>query len=56
MTGRGVVVSILDDGLEYTHPDLKRNYDYRASHDYNSNDNDPFPRYSADNINKHGTR
>ena len=24
--GRGVVVSILDDGLEYTHPDLHDNY------------------------------
>ena len=24
--GRGVVVSILDDGLEYTHPDLRDNY------------------------------
>ena len=24
--GRGGVVSILDDGLEYTHPDLKDNY------------------------------
>ena len=25
-TGRGIVVSILDDGLEYTHPDLQHNY------------------------------
>ncbi len=24
--GRGVVVSILDDGLEHTHPDLRDNY------------------------------
>lgn len=24
--GRGAVVSILDDGIEYTHPDLKENY------------------------------
>ena len=24
--GRGVVVSILDDGIEKDHPDLKRNY------------------------------
>lgn len=24
--GRGSVVSILDDGIEHTHPDLKKNY------------------------------
>ena len=26
ITGRGAVVSILDDGIEYTHPDLQANY------------------------------
>ena len=56
VTGQGVVVSILDDGLEHSHPDLIRNYDSLASYDYNSGDNDPAPRYSQDNINKHGTR
>ena len=25
-TGKGVVVSILDDGIETNHPDLARNY------------------------------
>ncbi len=25
-TGLGVVVSILDDGIELNHPDLKQNY------------------------------
>ena len=26
VTGKGVVISILDDGIEHTHPDLKDNY------------------------------
>lgn len=25
-TGKGVVVTILDDGIEKDHPDLKKNY------------------------------
>ncbi|EGD72409.1 protease PC6 isoform A [Salpingoeca rosetta] len=55
ITGKGVVVTIVDDGIEYTHPDLKANYDPKASTDINGNDDDPFPdeRYP---INKHGTR
>ncbi|XP_058630422.1 proprotein convertase subtilisin/kexin type 5 [Onychostoma macrolepis] len=55
-TGKGVVVSILDDGIEKQHPDLKQNYDARASYDVNDNDPDPTPRYDATNENKHGTR
>ena len=30
-SGKGVVVSIIDDGIEYTHDDLKKNYDPKAS-------------------------
>ena len=56
ISGRGVVVTILDDGIEYTHPDLKKNYYAKASYDFNSHDDDPFPKYTRDNINKHGTR
>ncbi|VDM32584.1 unnamed protein product [Hydatigera taeniaeformis] len=57
--GQGVVVTILDDGLETDHPDLKPNYDKRASFDVNSNDENPDPRYverDFRNINRHGTR
>nr|P29145.1 RecName: Full=PC3-like endoprotease variant B; AltName: Full=SPC3; Flags: Precursor [Hydra vulgaris]AAA29215.1 Kex2-like endoprotease [Hydra vulgaris] len=55
ITGRGIVISVLDDGLDWTHPDLEANYDQTASIVLNDNDNDPMPRDSdADNC--HGTR
>ena len=53
-SGRGVVVTILDDGVEHNHPDLSGNYDKEASIDLNDNDDDPFPRYDFANSNKHG--
>ncbi|KAL1138014.1 hypothetical protein AAG570_009709 [Ranatra chinensis] len=53
-TGKGVVVSILDDGIQTNHPDLIDNYDSKASWDINDNDDDPMPRDNEDN--KHGTR
>lgn len=56
ITGKGVVVTILDDGIEHNHTDLIRNYDPDASWDVNGEDGDPFPRYDPTNENKHGTR
>lgn len=53
-TGKGVVVSILDDGIQTNHPDLAQNYDPDASYDINGNDSDPMPQDNGDN--KHGTR
>ncbi|KAK9878880.1 hypothetical protein WA026_003709 [Henosepilachna vigintioctopunctata] len=53
-TGKGVVVSILDDGIQTNHPDLSQNYDPAASTDINGNDDDPMPQDNGDN--KHGTR
>ncbi|XP_072702025.1 proprotein convertase subtilisin/kexin type 4 isoform X4 [Ciconia boyciana] len=47
-TGLGVVLTVLDDGIEKDHPELSANYDPLASYDFNSNDPDPQPR--------HGTR
>ncbi len=44
VTGKGVAVTILDDGIEKDHPDLIRNYDPLASTDINDNDADPNPR------------
>ncbi|XP_065059960.1 neuroendocrine convertase 1-like [Rhopilema esculentum] len=56
ITGKGVVVTILDDGIEHNHTDIVKNYDPAASWDVNDNDPDPFPRYDPTNENKHGTR
>lgn len=53
-TGKNVVVTILDDGIQSNHPDLAQNYDPQASTDINGNDDDPTPRDNGDN--KHGTR
>ncbi|XP_029985651.1 proprotein convertase subtilisin/kexin type 6 [Sphaeramia orbicularis] len=55
-TGKNVVVTIMDDGIERNHPDLVQNYDHLASYDINGNDHDPTPRYDFRNENIHGTR
>ncbi|XP_075380093.1 proprotein convertase subtilisin/kexin type 4 isoform X5 [Mycteria americana] len=55
-TGLGVVLTVLDDGIEKDHPDLSANYDPLASYDFNSNDPDPQPRYTTRDENRHGTR
>uniref|UniRef100_A0AAY5ESX5 P/Homo B domain-containing protein n=1 Tax=Electrophorus electricus TaxID=8005 RepID=A0AAY5ESX5_ELEEL len=55
-TGKGVVITILDDGIEKDHPDLAQNYDQDASYDVNDRDPDPQPRYTQLNDNRHGTR
>uniref|UniRef100_A0A6A7G3X6 Neuroendocrine convertase 2 n=1 Tax=Hirondellea gigas TaxID=1518452 RepID=A0A6A7G3X6_9CRUS len=55
-TGKNVTTAIMDDGVDYMHKDLKRNYNPRASWDFSSNDPFPYPRYTDDWFNSHGTR
>jgi proprotein convertase subtilisin/kexin type 2 len=56
VTGKNITTAIMDDGVDYMHPDLIRNYNARASYDFSSNDPYPFPRYTDDWFNSHGTR
>lgn len=50
-TGAGVIVGVVDDGLQYIHPDLAANYLGSASYDFIDDDPDPDP-ISGDS---HGT-
>lgn len=55
-SGKNVTTAIMDDGIDYMHPDLRKNYNARASWDFSSNDPYPYPRYTDDWFNSHGTR
>lgn len=55
ITGRGVTVCVIDDGLEWRHPDLRNNYSPTGSYDLNSDDPDPSPVKNGER-NEHGTR
>lgn len=55
-TGKNVTTAIMDDGVDYMHLDLRDNYNAKASYDFSSNDQFPYPRYTDDWFNSHGTR
>ncbi|XP_045139506.1 proprotein convertase subtilisin/kexin type 7 [Echinops telfairi] len=56
VTGRGVTVVVVDDGVEHTSQDIAPNYSPEGSYDLNSNDPDPMPHPDVENDNHHGTR
>ncbi|XP_044769109.1 proprotein convertase subtilisin/kexin type 4 [Neomonachus schauinslandi] len=56
LSGQGIVVSVLDDGIEKDHPDLWANYDPLASYDFNDYDPDPQPRYTPSDENRAAPR
>ncbi len=50
--GAGIVIGVIDDGIEYLHPDLQPNYRPDLSFDFIRNDFDPLPVFISD---AHGT-
>ncbi|KAK1236417.1 pheromone processing endoprotease [Marasmius sp. AFHP31] len=53
ITGKGVLSSLVDDGLDYEHSDLKDNFDAANSYDFNDHTDLPTPKLFDDH---HGTR
>ncbi|KAJ9072888.1 pheromone processing endoprotease [Entomophthora muscae] len=53
ITGKGVVVAIVDDGIDFKHRDIGDNYFRKGSFDFNKNRPDPYPDTRLDH---HGTR
>lgn len=56
-TGDGVVIGIVDDGIDYSHPDISPNFLDSHSYDYCGDDNNVMPSDSDGNgeIDWHGT-
>jgi subtilisin family serine protease len=52
LSGNGVVIAIIDTGIEYLHPDLFPNWLNGLGYDYNDQDTDPSPVGFED---RHGT-
>ncbi len=51
-TGQGVVVGVIDNGIDYLHQDLDDNYNHALDYDARDKDSDA---YSSDSLDVHGT-
>ncbi|XP_043114767.1 proprotein convertase subtilisin/kexin type 7 isoform X2 [Puntigrus tetrazona] len=56
ITGAGITVVVVDDGVQHTLADIQPNYSPEGSYDLNSNDPDPMPHPDGHSDNHHGTR
>lgn len=56
ITGAGVTVVVVDDGIQHNLADIQPNYSPEGSYDLNSNDPDPMPHPDGPSDNHHGTR
>uniref|UniRef100_A0A671LMX4 Proprotein convertase subtilisin/kexin type 7-like n=1 Tax=Sinocyclocheilus anshuiensis TaxID=1608454 RepID=A0A671LMX4_9TELE len=56
ITGVGITVVVVDDGIQHTLADIQPNYSPEGSYDLNSNDPDPMPHPDGHSDNHHGTR
>ena len=52
VSGAGVRIAVVDDGLQHTHGDIRDNYAADSSYDFNYGDPDPYVSHSRD---YHGT-
>ena len=50
-TGNNILISVVDDGLDFVHPDFFNSYVPEASYDFGDNDDNPTPS----SFDKHGT-
>ncbi|MEH7155366.1 S8 family serine peptidase [Neobacillus drentensis] len=53
LTGKGITVGVIDTGVDYTHPDLERNY--AGGRDLVDNDRDPMETLALGKATIHGT-
>jgi minor extracellular serine protease Vpr len=53
LTGKGITVGVIDTGVDYTHPDLKRNF--AGGRDLVDNDADPMETRTLGKATVHGT-